>query len=43
MSFPTSSAGLVYVYFSGYEHNGLLSIQTMDSYRCLDLRFIDKL
>lgn len=39
MSFPISSAGLVYVYFSGYEHNGLLSIQTMDSYRCLESAF----
>lgn len=31
-----SSAGLVYVYFNGYEENGFLSIQTIDTYRYME-------
>lgn len=39
MKKPISSAGLVYVYLNGYEENGILNIQTIDSYRHMESGF----
>lgn len=37
-----SSGGLAYVYFNGYEENGLLHIETVDSYRYLADAFYEQ-
>lgn len=42
MNNTISSAGLVYVYFNGYEENGLLHIETVDSYRYLADAFYEQ-
>lgn len=36
MSTPLLSAGLLYVYLSGYEENGQLYVQQIDSYRYIE-------
>lgn len=39
MKEPISSAGLIYVYLSGYEEDGFLNIQPIDSYRHMESGF----
>lgn len=42
MNNTISSGGLAYVYFNGYEENGLLYIETVDSYRYLADAFYEQ-